>query len=1055
MKNILQWFWEHILFICTLFLLVFIPLYPKLPLLDVQNTWVYIRVEDVLVAGVFFIWGFLLFRKKVSLETPLTFPILLFWIIGGIATLHGVLLLFSTLEGVHANVAFLSYLRRIEYMSLFFIAYAAIKEKRDIYFVIGTLVITLFFVEIYGLGQRFLGFPAFLTMNEEVAKGTPIYLSALSRISSTFAGHYDLAAYLVLLLPLMASLFFGFKNIFIKLIFALSVFLGLIVLFMTVSRVSFFVLILSLGIVLLFQKRKLAIISLGVLILVVIPLSPRLMERFASTVSETDVLVDAGTGIAIGPVKEVPQKYFENTVITIKNPNQESRLATITAILSPARIPPYAALVVEPNSPTGEDLPQGTSYINLSLSPAKKKETMYFFEKSQDGTKKEANVYFGNYIIKKAKAYDLSFTTRFQGEWPRTIEAFEKNIFLGSGYGSVSLAVDNNYLRILGESGLFGLLSFLSIFIFGGIYIKKVLPKIASPVMRSFILGFAAGSFGLALNAILIDVFEASKIAFTYWLLMGIIIGVSHLYKTEHIDIWKSCKYALSSSYAIGIYIFVTTMWLFSSLYNNYFIGLDFMWLRLASRCYNGSIWSSVSNCPISISNVVGNFFNSDTAFYRPATLLYFYLMHKLFWLNQTMYHFVSILLYFSTVLLVFLIAKKIFKNSFLGVITAGTFLILVGHTEVVFWIASTDILFGACFALLSLLCFIYWEENHRLLFLSISLIAAIICPFFQVSGIMLPFILVLYDFLFGKKIFFDSKINTKYILLYSLAIFAYLFFGFLVHSLSFPSLSYWISLLRESAIQIVGYVFFILVGPASFSVVEKLQHFNHSLLFSLLFTGGLCVGIFGTHRLLKKNMHVDKRNIVFFGFAFFLIALIPFLGIGIILSSSSYLPSVGLAFLIAFGFNVFYDYLRQNNDIWTSRAIMMIVVMLFCMVQLFQLQAIQERWVTASTKSERFFISFNQHYANEWSQGIWKFYFVNLQELHEDAWIFSNGLSDAVWFVTQNTHISVLLNTSLSQALDIADVTPHARIFEFQKDGGVKEVTRRTINGKTKIIKL
>ena len=86
----LKWGYDHILFLITVFLLAFIPLYPKRPLLDVQHTWVYVRVEDFIVAAVLGVWVFLFLRGRVSIKTPLTLPLLLFWIIGGIATLHGV-----------------------------------------------------------------------------------------------------------------------------------------------------------------------------------------------------------------------------------------------------------------------------------------------------------------------------------------------------------------------------------------------------------------------------------------------------------------------------------------------------------------------------------------------------------------------------------------------------------------------------------------------------------------------------------------------------------------------------------------------------------------------------------------------------------------------------------------------------------------------------------------------------------------------------------------------------------------------------------------------------
>ena len=61
-------------------------------------------------------------------------------------------------------------------------------------------------------------------MNEEFAKGIPITLSQLSRVPSTFAGHYDLAAYLALMIPILASLVFGFKNWFTKIFLLICIF---------------------------------------------------------------------------------------------------------------------------------------------------------------------------------------------------------------------------------------------------------------------------------------------------------------------------------------------------------------------------------------------------------------------------------------------------------------------------------------------------------------------------------------------------------------------------------------------------------------------------------------------------------------------------------------------------------------------------------------------------------------------------------------------------------------------------------------------------------------
>src|SRR5258708_5732404 len=495
---------ENILFIASLFLLFFIPLYPKLAIIGVCHDWVYVRAEDFIVAAMLTLWIFLVLFKKVKLKTPLTKSILLFWLIGTIATFHGVLILFPGLANVFSNVAFLSLFRRIEYLSVFFIAYSAIKEKKSINYIIAVLAITLFLIVLYGLGQRFLGLPAFLTGNEEFAKGTALRISNLGRITSTFAGHYDLAAYLVLVIPIFTSLAFGFKSFFLKVFFFFLSILGFGLLFMTVSRVSFFVLIISLFGLLIFKRKKIIILSLLGLTILFLILSPSLLKRFSGTVTQINVLVDSRTGDAIGQVKEVPKEYFKNkTVLRNQAASEEAKTASSSAVLPYESIPAQAQLLIQPNAPTGENLPLGTGYINLPLSPIVKRVPSYFTEKTVEkgGTStQEVRVIESTFLVKKAKAYDLSFTTRFQGEWPRTIESFKRNIFLGSGYGSVSLAVDNDFLRILGESGLFGFLSFASIFLIAGIYIRKAYPKIDSPVAKSFVLGFVAGTFGLILN---------------------------------------------------------------------------------------------------------------------------------------------------------------------------------------------------------------------------------------------------------------------------------------------------------------------------------------------------------------------------------------------------------------------------------------------------------------------------------------------------------------------------------------------------------------------------
>lgn len=1038
--KLLKFLKENILFAVTLFLLAFIPLYPKIPIVDVQNTWVYVRLEDFAVLAALGIWVYLFIKKKVTLKTPLTIPILAFWVVGGIATLNGVLILFPKLSNVFANVGFLSFLRRIEYMSLFFVAYWGFKEKRFLPYVCAVLTGTLLLIVGYGFGQRFLGFPAFLTMNEEFAKGIPIQLSELSRIPSTFAGHYDLAAYLVLVIPIVVSLAFGVKNWLTKAFLLFSSALGFALLLLTVSRVSFFVLIASLGLLLVMQRKKLVIASFIILTFFLLILSPSLLNRYQSTVSEVEILLDAKTGRPIGQVKSVPRSYVKDKLVVHDLVN--SKTATMSSIIIPyEKLPSELNLIVE-NPSTGESLPQGTSYINLSLSPIIRKSVDYFYErakKENDPHAGQIKANFGDYLVKRAKAYDLSFTTRFQGEWPHAILAFERNIFLGSGYGSVSLAVDNDYLRILGETGLLGFLAFLSIFAILTVYIKKIFPKIDSKLARSFILGFSAGTFGLALNAILIDIFEASKIAFSYWLLMGITFGILSQYKDSYIDVFAEIKKLAISKLAIISYLFIVSFAFFSSMVSYYFAGDDFTWLRWAADC-NG--------CQ-TIPGIINYFTSADGFFYRPGAKLYFDFMYQAFWLNQTAYHFVSIFLHFIAASLVFLISRKLLKNIGLSAGTAFLFLILSGYTEALFWISATGILFSSVFALASLLTFIIWREKKKRIYFVASIFLSAVSMLFHEFGVVTPLLILTYDLVFWGGVSFKFLKKKAY---YLMVLFPLLPYGVLRYSAN----SHWLSgdysynLLKlpfNFIGNILGYFMLSSAGPAAFPLYEKLRDVSRENLVVAII-GSLVIVFVSVilYRFIFKKLEISERRLMTFSAAFFIVSLLPFLGLGNITSRYSYLASFAFCLVFVIIVRKLYNYLLDNGRL-VAGAIIVIVLMIFSSMHLFQLQKINGDWKNAGLRTQSVLTTLGYVYAHYTTQKAPEIFFVDVPIREGEAWVFPVGLTDAAWLVFRDTPVKIHQVGSVEEAFDILTDPARGRVFKFDKDGKIIEYMK-TLSG-------
>lgn len=1068
MKKIIDFILGNILSFATLFLLAFIPLYPKIPLLDVKNTWVYIRAEDFLVFLVLILWTFLFFRKKVTLNTPVTTPILIFWIVGAIATIHGIVLIFPTIANVFPNVAFLNFLRHLEYMSLFFVAYAAARDGRFLKFVIVVLIFTFFAVFIYGLGQKFLGFPAYLTMNEEFAKGIPIRLSPFSRVPSTFGGHYDLAAYLVFIIAILASLFFGFKKWSVKIGLAALILLGIILLFWTVSRVSFLVLLVTLFFVLLFQARKLVVLFIPGVILIgflFFIFQPTLFTRFGSTIREVDVLVDAETGNAIGHVKFVPFAHFKNKRIGqsfVQDLSQvysamgggkvdeilELNSTTSGSLRQPLKFPREVPIVEASNVSTGESLPQGTGYTNLELSPVVKRLGNFFYELKQDSTSSlsaEVVILHGNFIVKRASAYDLSFTTRFQGEWPKTLAIFAKNVFLGSGYGSVSLAVDNNYLRILGETGLLGLASFFGIFLTIGIYIKRILPSVTDRVVRGFVLGFVAGVMGLALNATLIDVFEASKIAFLLWILTGIVTGTLSLYQTKPINLYYELKTAAVSTYAFIFYLFLTAVVIFSPMISNYFTGDDFTWFRWAADC-------DYSSCNSLLLRLYHYFFDSQGFFYRPGTKVFFTGMYSIFWLNQVVYHAISLALHSIVSALFFLLARKILKNNILAGLGALLFLVMSGYSEAVFWISSIGYLFNAAFALLAILSFALWDdlpagrqEKRRSVYFIATIVFISFGFLFHEVGVVTPLLIIAYKVSQeGMGAIHKILRKTQNLLLFG-PVLVYLLVRLVSGSHWFSGdYSYNLIKLPFNIVgNIIGYLFLTVLGPSSLTIYSASRtNFRENILLAIVLVPLILLIAYVAYRFIPKYLSLDEQKVVIFGLLFFVVALLPFLPLGNITSRYSYLPTLGLILVLIVIIRKIYDFLlAYGRDV--ALMSMGVLIAVFSLFHIIQVQQIHGDWNTAGQKVQKFFVSIDELYSDSWSKENLRFRFVNVPMRHGEAWIFPVGLSDALWFAFRNDNLKVYIHSSLSEALSLAGTSLQERVFKFHDDGSIEEVIR------------
>ncbi|MCX6791858.1 MAG: hypothetical protein NT149_02370, partial [Candidatus Gottesmanbacteria bacterium] len=425
MKKLLRWLTSNIGGLSIVFFLAFIPLYPKVPLINVIRTFVYIRLEDFLVALAIGVYVLFRFRERKIPQTPLTWPILVFWGVGITSAIYSMLFIGPKLVGYFPHLVILHYLRRIEYMMLFFMAFDVVARKKSfVTAVVWTLAGTTLVIIIYGLGQKLFGWPAFLTMNEEFAKGIPLRLPATARIPSTFAGHYDLAAFVVLTVPILAAFVFAAKYIWQKIVFSILSVGSLVMLFLTQSRTSFLVYLVGISAMLLWYKKKWYILPVILASFFLLNFFNGASDRFYKTFRYNDVIIDLSTGKPVGTLASL-----EGTT----------------------------AVIEKSQSPAIENLPTGSQYIGLpQASTSGQVKTISYTSVSLAGGGGEIATVSGSFLIQKALVYDISITTRLQGEWPLALAAFKRNIVLGSCYSTLSVASDGDYVRMLGETGILG-----------------------------------------------------------------------------------------------------------------------------------------------------------------------------------------------------------------------------------------------------------------------------------------------------------------------------------------------------------------------------------------------------------------------------------------------------------------------------------------------------------------------------------------------------------------------------------------------------------------------
>lgn len=533
MKKILNWIDHNLLTILSGLLIVVVPLYPKIPLADVLPGYIVrVRLDDILVGFAFacFIVQFL--RKKAKLPPKiLTGLVVGYLVIGFLSSLVAIFIL-HTISSNPNQILKIGYhwARRVEYFSVLFVIYSGIRSKKDIKLFLSIAVLSLVGAILYGFGQKYLYWPAFSTMNREFSKGMRLYLTPQSRVMSTFGGHYDYAAYLMMALGAVVPAMWIIKKLLGQIILGVIAFGTYWSLLLTASRaswggfvagltVSAIVLALSYGwkwslrryswvmFVSIFMMFTIGDLSERFFQIVQ---SPATLHQIIFWIPEGQLYQDmAHANDLVLRLQEIKRHLTEPQSAPPKNSVPTDELAQVA---TPSDTPPQ----------TSKPLPPDVTQAQDDIRTRAASESASATTSASTGGGYSAN----------ALKYGLSVAIRLDALWPRAIEGFMRDPLLGSGYSTLTKSTvdeftqaestDNDYLRMLGETGLLGTLSFLGILGYLAYAGYRHTGDKNDLTTRLVSFGIIGSIVGLLVNAATIDVFESSKVAYSLWILAAV-----------------------------------------------------------------------------------------------------------------------------------------------------------------------------------------------------------------------------------------------------------------------------------------------------------------------------------------------------------------------------------------------------------------------------------------------------------------------------------------------------------------------------------------------------
>jgi protein O-mannosyl-transferase len=290
---------------------------------------------------------------------------------------------------------------------------------------------------------------------------------------------------------------------------------------------------------------------------------------------------------------------------------------------------------------------------------------------------------------------------------------------------------------------------------------------------------------------------------------------------------------------------------------------------------------------------------------YHPLTILLYTLEHKFFGTGMTGYHAISLLLHILNSLFVFFFIYFLLnkKNVMIPLVTALLFAVHPMHVESVAWASELKDVLYTFFFLGSLICYVWYSQrNKQLKYLAYALVLYLLSLISKGQAVTLPLCFLLVDYFLNRKL--SVKLFLDKIPFFALS----LGFGLLAIKFQGPEEIHRNSEFFERffwgfyGLSLYLYKFILpinLSGLYPYPINPDRSMPIVVYVFAIFISIVLVVII----RMFRKNKFVMFGLFFFLANIFTLLKFIP-IGDAIIADRYSYIPYIGLFFVVGYGFH-------------------------------------------------------------------------------------------------------------------------------------------------------